>query len=41
VFGAGVATAADQDQVQQKLHAKIGPLTMEKDFLATALGPGR
>ncbi|MCB1076078.1 MAG: transposase [Simkania sp.] len=41
VFGAGVATAADHDQMQQKLHAKIGQLTMEKDCLATTLGPGR
>jgi transposase len=41
VFGAGVATAADHEQIQQKLHAKIGQLTMEKDFLATALGHGR
>jgi transposase-like protein len=41
VFGAHVAAAVDQEQVQQKLHAKIGQLTMEKDFLATALGPGR
>jgi len=41
VFGASAAVAADQEQVQQKLHAKIGQLTMEKDFLATALGSGR
>lgn len=41
VFGASAAVAADQDQVQQKLHAKIGQFTMEKDFLATALGSGR
>ena len=41
VFGASAAVAADQEQVQQKLHAKIGQLTMEKDFLATALRPGR
>jgi transposase-like protein len=41
VFGAGVADAADHEQIQQKLHAKIGQLTMEKDFLATALGHGR
>ncbi len=41
VFGASAAAAADQEQVQQKLHAKIGQLTMEKDFLANALGPGR
>jgi len=41
VFEAGTAHAADQEQLQQKLHAKIGQLTMEKDFLATALGHGR
>jgi transposase len=41
VFGTSVAEAADQTQMQQKLHAKIGQLTMEKDFLANALGPGR
>jgi transposase len=41
VFGAGVADPADHEQIQQKLHAKIGQLTMEKDFLATALGHGR
>ena len=40
-FGAGTADAATHEQVQQKLHAKIGQLTMEKDFLATALGHGR
>lgn len=41
VFEAAVADAATHEQVQQKLHAKIGPLTMEKDFLANVLGPGR
>lgn len=41
VFGAGLAEAADHEQVQQKLHAKIGQLTMEKDFLANALGHSR
>jgi transposase-like protein len=41
VFGAGLAEAADHEQVQQQLHAKIGQLTMEKDFLAHALGHGR
>jgi len=41
VLGAGMAEAATHDQVQQKLHAKIGQLTMEKDFLAHALGHGR
>jgi len=41
VFGAHIATTVDHEQVQQQLHAKIGQLTMEKDFLATALGSGR
>lgn len=41
LFGTAVADATDHDQLQQKLHAKIGQLTMEKDFLATALGHGR
>ncbi len=41
VLGVGVAAAADHEQMQQKLHAKIRPLTMEKDFLATALGSGQ
>lgn len=41
VFEAGTANGADPEQLQQKLHAKIGQLTMEKDFLATALGHGR
>jgi len=41
VFGGGMGDAATQEQVQQKLHAKIGQLTMEKDFLAHALGHGR
>ena len=41
VFGAAVLDAANHDQVQQKLHAKIGQLTMEKDFLANALGHGQ
>jgi len=41
VFGTGLAEAADHEQVQQKLHAKIGQLTMEKDFLANALGHSR
>lgn len=41
VFGAGLAVAATQEQRQQQLHAKIGQLTMEKDFLAHALGHDR
>jgi transposase len=41
VFGAAVLDAAHHDHLQQQLHAKIGQLAMEKDFLANALGPGR
>ena len=41
VFGAAVRDVAHHDHLQQQLHAKIGQLTMEKDFLANALGPGR
>ena len=41
VLGTGVNEAADQAQMQQQLHAKMGHLTMGKDFLATALGHGR
>ncbi len=41
VFGAGLVEATTQEQNQQQLHAKIGQLTMEKDFLANALGHGR
>ncbi len=32
VFGTGLGEATAQEQLQQKLHAKIGQLTMEKDF---------
>ena len=41
VFGESVAEAADHKQVHEKLHAKIGQLTMEKDVLVNALGHGR
>jgi len=41
VLGASLVAAADHEQILQKLHAKIGQLTMEKDVLATALGSGR
>jgi transposase-like protein len=41
VFGAAVLDTAHHDHLQQQLHAKIGQLTMEKDFLANALGHGR
>ena len=36
VLGADVADTTDHDRLQQTLHAKIGQLTMEKDFLANA-----
>ena len=38
VFGAGATHAADSEREIQKLHAKIGQLTMENDFLSKALG---
>jgi transposase-like protein len=41
VFGSGLAAAATREQRQQQLHAKIGQLTMERDFLAHALGHSR
>ena len=41
VVGSGLAEAATQEQRQQQLHAKIGQLTMEKDFLAHTLGHSR
>ena len=33
VFGAGAIEAAHSERETQQLHAKIGQLTMEKDFL--------
>lgn len=41
VFGAGAVEAAHAERETQTLHAKIGQLTMEKDFLSTALGRDR
>lgn len=41
VFGAGAVEAAHAERETQKLHAKIGQLTMEQDFLSTALGRDR
>ena len=41
VFGAGAAQAADSEREIQKLHAKIGQLTMENDFLSKTLGRDR
>jgi transposase len=41
IFSKGTADAGDTDQAMQKLHAKIGQLTMENDFLSKALGRDR
>lgn len=41
VFGAGAAAAGEAQAETEKLHAKIGQLTMENDFLSKALGQGR
>ena len=38
VFGAGAVEAEHSERETQQLHAKIGQLTMEKDFLSKALG---
>ena len=38
VFGAGEDTRKLNESDTQKLHAKIGQLTLENDFLARALG---
>ena len=37
VFESGVDKKRDQDAVVQELHAKIGELTMERDFLSGKL----
>ena len=41
IFSKSMAEAGDTEQEMQKLHAKIGQLTMENDFLSKALGRGR
>ncbi len=41
VFGAGAVEGEHAERETEKLHAKIGQLTMEKDFLSTALGRDR
>lgn len=38
VFESGTGRQNEQDANVQELHAKIGELTMEKDFLSKALG---
>ena len=37
VFGKGARKAEDAEEAAQALHAKIGQLTMENDFLECAL----
>jgi transposase-like protein len=37
IFGGAPETEADQQKIHE-LHAKIGELTVERDFLARALG---
>jgi transposase len=41
VFGAGVVEAEHSEHETQQLLAKIGQLTMEKDFLSKSLGRDR
>jgi len=41
IFSNGAAEAQHGQREMEKLHAKIGELTMEKDFLSKALGRGR
>lgn len=36
VFGSGTERQRDQEDVVKELHAKIGELTVERDFLARA-----
>jgi len=38
VFGASEKERKDTEAAMEKLHAKIGQLTMERDFLSKALG---
>jgi len=38
VFGAGEKERKDAEAEIDKLHSKIGQLTMERDFLSKALG---
>ena len=38
LFGANEASHKDSEADLQELHAKIGQLTLENDFLAKALG---
>jgi len=38
VFGSGASAEADSQEKIRELHAKIGELTVERDFLDRALG---
>jgi transposase len=37
VFGTGVSKSEESEETIQELHAKIGKLTMENDFLERGL----
>jgi hypothetical protein len=37
LFASGVEVQRDQDELVRDLHAKIGELTVERDFLSRAL----
>lgn len=41
VFGSAAASSQSKELESEKLHAKIGRLTMENDFLSKALGRDR
>lgn len=41
LFENGTHKAEDSEQKVKELHAKIGELTMDRDFLSRALGRGR
>ncbi len=41
VFAKGVSTKSNQDAEVEKLHATIGRLKVENDFLAKVLGKSR
>ena len=41
VFASAASSTADSEVEASKLHAKIGQLTMENDFLSKALGRDR
>ena len=41
VFGGNASRAQHQEQEVEKLHAKIGQLAMENDFLSKVLGRDR